>query len=72
MNWRGKPLTTYRVIVELIAATTTRSGLQVHADLDTGYYPLGQTVTDAELEALPLQRHDWHPDWNYSILPGGP
>jgi Rhodopirellula transposase DDE domain len=71
-NWRGKPLTTYRVIVELIAATTTRSGLRVHADVDTGYYPLGQKITDAELAAVPLQPHHWHPDWNYSIHPQPP
>jgi len=72
MNWRGKPLTTYRVIVELIAATTTRTGLTVQADLDTGHYPLGQKVTDAELAAIPLQRHDLHPDWNYTVLPRPP
>ena len=69
MNWRGKPLTTYRVIVELIAATTTRTGLRVQADLDTGYYPTGQKVTDKQLNALPIRRHDWHPDWNYTLLP---
>ncbi|MHB1844914.1 MAG: ISAzo13-like element transposase-related protein [Deltaproteobacteria bacterium] len=69
MNWRGKPLTTYRTVVELIAATTTRTGLKVQPDLDAGYYPIGVKITDAELDAVPLQRHDWHPDWNYSILP---
>jgi hypothetical protein len=72
MNWRGKPLTTYRVIVELISATTTRTGLRVQADLDTGYYPLKQKVSDAELAAVPLTGHDWHPDWNYSIAPNPP
>ena len=69
INWRGKPLTTYRVIVELIAATTTRTGLRVHADLDTGHYPLGQKVTDAELAALPIHKHHWHGDWNYTVHP---
>ncbi len=69
INWRGKPLTTYRTIVELIAATTTSAGLRVEADLDTGHYPLGQKVTDAELAATPLRRHDWHGDWNYTINP---
>jgi hypothetical protein len=69
MNWRGKPLTTYRVIVELIAATTTKTGLRVQADLDTGYYPTGQKVTDKQLAALPIRRHDWHPDWNYTLVP---
>ncbi len=69
MNWRGKPLTTYRTVVELIAATTTRTGLNIQADLDTGYYPTGVKITDTELQAVPIRRHDWHPDWNYSILP---
>jgi hypothetical protein len=69
MNWRGKPLTSYRVIVELIAATTTRTGLRVEADTDTGTYPLKQRVTDAELAAIPLSRHEWHGDWNYTIEP---
>lgn len=69
MNWRGKPLTTYRVIVELIAATTTRKGLRVQADLDQGYYPRGVKVTDAELAAVPLNTHDWHGEWNYTVVP---
>lgn len=72
MNWRGKPLTTYRVIVNLIAATTTRTGLRVMADLDQGSYPTGVKVTDAQLAAVPLRPHDWHPDWNYSVLPAPP
>lgn len=67
MNWRGKPLTTYRVIVELIAATTTRKGLKVQADLDQGYYPRGVKVTDAELAAVPLKAHEWHGEWNYTV-----
>jgi Rhodopirellula transposase DDE domain len=69
MNWRGKPLTTYRTVVELIAATTTRTGLKIQADLDTGYYPTGVKITDKELQAVPLQPHEWHPDWNYTIVP---
>ena len=69
MNWRGKPLTTYRVVVELIAATTTRTGLRVQADLDTGYYPTGEKITDAELRRHPPPRHDWHGDWNYTSPP---
>ena len=72
MNWRGKPLTTYRTVVELIAATTTKTGLKIAADLDTGYYPTGVTVTDTELAAIPIQRHEWHGDWNYSIKPTPP
>jgi hypothetical protein len=69
MNWRGKPLRTYRTVVELIAATTTLTGLTVQADLDQGSYPIGVKIADAELAAVPLQRHTWHGDWNYSILP---
>jgi hypothetical protein len=69
MNWRGRPLTTYRTVVELIAATTTRSGLKVQADLDEGYYPIGETISDRDFNALPITRHDWHGDWNYTIRP---
>ena len=72
INWRGKPLTTYRVIVNLIAATTTSTGLRVLADFDPGSYPTGLKTTDAQLAAVPLQPHEWHPDWNYSILPAPP
>jgi hypothetical protein len=69
INWRGKPLTIHRVIVELISATTTRTGLRVQADIDTGVYPLGQKVTDKELAALPIDGHQWRPDWNYTVRP---
>jgi hypothetical protein len=69
MNWRGKPLTTYRTVVELIAATTTRSGLKVQAALDEGYYPIGEKINDRDFNALPITRHDWHGDWNYTIRP---
>jgi transposase len=69
MNWRGRPLTSYRTIVELIANTTNRKGLKVQAELDTGHYPTGVKVNDKELAAVPLRRHDWHGDWNYTIHP---
>jgi hypothetical protein len=69
MNWRGRPLTSHEVIVQSIAATTTRTGLRVHADLDTGSYHTGVRVSDRQLDALPLHRHDWHPDWNYTLRP---
>jgi transposase len=69
VNWRGRPLVSHEVIVELIGATTTRMGLRVHAELDRGVYPLGVKVSDAELAAVPLTRHDWHGEWNYSIAP---
>jgi hypothetical protein len=57
------------VILELIGATRTRSGLRLHAELDRGSYPLGVKVTDRELAAVPLRRHDWHGEWNYTVLP---
>jgi len=69
MNWRGKPLTTYRTVVELIGATTTTTGLKVEADLDQGYYPLGQKISNRDFKALPVTGHDWHGDWNYTIRP---
>jgi hypothetical protein len=68
-NWRGRPLISHQVIVELIGATRTRSGLRVHAELDRGSYPLGVKVSDRELAAVPLRRHDWHGEWNYTVLP---
>lgn len=68
-NWRGKPLVSHEVIVNLIAATSTKSGLQVHAELDTAEYPKGKKVTDAELAKVKIQRHEFHGDWNYTILP---
>ncbi|MGH8994487.1 MAG: ISAzo13 family transposase [Acidimicrobiales bacterium] len=69
MNWRARPLTTYRTVVELIAATTTKSGLRIEADLDTRSYPIGVTVTDKQLDTIPMRRHDWQPNWNYTIMP---
>ena len=69
MNWRGRPLTSYRTIVELISATTTETGLTIRAELDTDFYPKGVVVTDKELKALPLTRHEWHGDWNYTLHP---
>jgi DDE family transposase len=69
MNWRGRPLTSHEVIVNTIAATTTRTGLAVHAELDPGAYPAGVRISKAELDALPLARHAWHGDWNYTLHP---
>jgi transposase len=69
MNWRGRPLTSHQIAVSTIAATTTRTGLTVHAELDTGSYATGAKISDAQLAALPLTRHDWHPDWNYTLHP---
>jgi len=67
MNWRGRPLVSFRTIIESISATTTRSGLRITAVRDWNYYETGRKVTDAELEAVPLTRHEFHGDWNYTI-----
>ena len=69
MNWRGRPLTSHEVIVQTIAATTTRTGLRVRAELDASAYDTGVKVSDAQMDALPLTRHDWHGDWNYTLRP---
>ena len=69
LNWRGKPLISHEVIVNLIAGTTTRTGLKIEAELDTNVYPKGIQVTDEELEKVQIQRADFHGEWNYTILP---
>jgi transposase len=69
MNWKGHPLTSHEVIVDLIAATTTRTGLKVKAGLDQSYYPRGIKITDRQLKAVPLRPHDFHGEWNYTVLP---
>jgi Rhodopirellula transposase DDE domain len=68
-NWRGKPLRSYRTIVQLIAATTTDTGLKVRAELDENKYPKGVKVSDTQLAAVNLSRHSFHGDWNYAIAP---
>jgi transposase len=69
MNWRGRPLSSHEVIVQTIAATTTSKGLRVHAELDTNTYDTGVRVSDRQHDALPVTRHDWHGDWNYTLRP---
>jgi transposase len=69
MNWRGRPLTSHDVIINSIAATTTRTGLTVDARLDEGSYPTGVKVTSAQMAALPISRHPFHGDWNYTLHP---
>ncbi|HEY6498321.1 MAG TPA: ISAzo13 family transposase [Streptosporangiaceae bacterium] len=69
MNWRGRPLTSHEVIVQTIAATTTRTGLRVRAELDDSTYDTGVKISDRQMDALPLTRHDWHGDWNYTLRP---
>ena len=68
-NWRGKPLVSHEVVVNLIGSTTTRTGLRVSSGLDTNTYPAGRTVSDDEIETLYLQRDAFHGEWNYSLLP---
>ncbi len=69
LNGRGRPLESHEAIVQLIAATTTRTGLKVHAELDEGAYPKGAKISDAQMAALPLERHNFHGDWNYTLRP---
>jgi hypothetical protein len=67
-NWRGRPLVSHEVIVNLIANTTTRAGLTIRAELDRGTYPTGIKITSAELATLNLKPDNFHGDWNYTIL----
>jgi Rhodopirellula transposase DDE domain len=73
MNWRGRPLTSHEVIVETIAATTTRTGLTVRAELDDAEYPKGIKIPDKQVKALEtkgiLARHEFHGEWNYTLNP---
>jgi hypothetical protein len=68
-NWRGKPLISHEVIVNLIAATTTNTGLLVHSEIDDAAYPAGIKVSDEEIAALNLRRDKFHGDWNYMLQP---
>jgi len=69
MNWRAKPLVSYRVIVDLISATTTDAGLKVRCQLDEKSYPKGIVVSDQEMDKIKIIRADFHGEWNYTILP---
>ena len=71
-NWRGKPLRSFQTIVNLIAATTTQTGLKVHAELNTDSYPAGIKVSDQELAQVKIRRDKFHGDWNYEIEPRHP
>lgn len=68
-NWRGRPLVSHDVIVNLIAQTTTTKGLTIQAELDSGSYPTGIKVSDQELAAVNLRPDDFHGEWNYTIAP---
>jgi transposase len=68
-NWRGKPLISHQVIVNLISSTTTRKGLLVKCALDTNKYPKGIKITDKELKQVNITRDEFHGEWNYTIKP---
>ncbi len=69
MNWRGRPLISHQVVVQLISATTTRKGLRVHAELDTAKYPTHVKVTKDQMRQVNLHPHPFHGEWNYTIEP---
>ena len=71
-TWRGKPLVSRETVVDLIASTTTRTGLIVRCKLDTSDYPKGIKVSDAEMDALKIEGDAFHPEWNYTISPRTP
>jgi len=68
MNWRGKPLISHEVIVNLIAATTTQKGLKIEAEIDRNIYTKGIHVHEEELEKLHIERASFHGEWNYTIF----
>jgi hypothetical protein len=68
-TWRGKPLVSRITVVDLIAATTTKTGLTVHCEMDEASYAKGIKVSDAEMATLNVESDPWHPDWNYTIMP---
>ena len=69
MNWRGRPLASHEVVVNLIASTTTRTGLVVRCELDKTEYPTGQKVSKKQLAGVNIKKDEFHGDWNYSICP---
>jgi hypothetical protein len=70
-NWRGKPLVTHQVIVELIVATVTRTGLTVRSRIDTRTYAKGRRISDKDLAGVNLEPDEFHGEWNYTIHPAG-
>ena len=68
-NWRGKPLVSHQVIIQLIGSTTTGTGLTIACDIDANSYPRGIKIPDAEMRALNIQQHTFHGEWNYTISP---
>ena len=68
-NWRGRPLVSRAVVVNLIGHTTTETGLAIRSELDEGSYPTGRKVSDEQMEGLSIRREKFHGEWNYTILP---
>jgi hypothetical protein len=68
-NWRGRPLVSHEVIINLIANATTKNGLKIKAKLDSGVYQTGQKISDDELELIKIKTNSFHGDWNYIIYP---
>ena len=68
-NWRGRPLISHEVVVNLIASTTTTTGLRIQAALDSKEYPTGIKVSDYEMQKVKLEKDDFHGEWNYVIKP---
>ena len=71
-NWRGKPLVSYQAIVQLIASTTTRTGLNVKCGIDTNRYPAGVKVSEEDMASINIKPHEFHGEWNYTIAPRPP
>jgi hypothetical protein len=69
IQWRGKPLISFETVVSLIGSTKTRTGLNVKAVLDTAQYMIGESISSRQMSSLRLSGHDFHPDWNYTIIP---
>jgi hypothetical protein len=68
-NWRGRPLVSREVVVNLIGRTTTETGLSIQSELDEGSYPTGREVTDEQMKGLSIKKDKFHGEWNYTILP---
>jgi hypothetical protein len=68
-NWRGRPLVSREVVVNLIGQTTTQTGLAIHSELTENSYPTGKAVTKAQLENLSIKRDKFHGEWNYTLVP---
>jgi hypothetical protein len=68
-NWRGRPLVSREVVVNLVGHTTTKTGLAIRSVLDEGSYPTGRAVSDEQMEGLSIRRDKFHGEWNYTLLP---